>query len=129
MPPKFLENIVILCFERRFSKQNSVIRLKSNILPPPNFWAGYATDSRGSGQQDLPRTWSLSNWRGCSIFRFYEFNSCALCLEVSHHAFFEKISSPLLIFAINSSIHGVALGLPWVTVGYYSSIFAFMFGA
>jgi len=24
-PPKFLENIVILCFERRFSKQNSVI--------------------------------------------------------------------------------------------------------
>jgi len=32
--PKFLENIVILCFERRFSKQNSVIRLKSNILTP-----------------------------------------------------------------------------------------------
>jgi len=30
-PQKFLEN-VILCFERRFSKQNSVIRLKSNIL-------------------------------------------------------------------------------------------------
>jgi len=33
----------------RFSKQNSVIRLKSNILAtqiflaPPNFWAGYAT--------------------------------------------------------------------------------------
>ena len=33
MPPKCLENIVILCFERRFSKQN--IRLKSNISPPP----------------------------------------------------------------------------------------------
>jgi len=30
--PKFLENIVILCFERRFSKQNSVFRLKLNIL-------------------------------------------------------------------------------------------------
>jgi len=29
--PKFLENIAILCFERRFSKQNSVIRLESNI--------------------------------------------------------------------------------------------------
>jgi len=44
MPPlKFLENVVILCFERRFSKQNSVIRLKSYILPPPKFWAGYAT--------------------------------------------------------------------------------------
>jgi len=31
-PPKFVENIVILCFERRFSKQNSVIRLKLNSL-------------------------------------------------------------------------------------------------
>ena len=31
-PPKFVENIVILCFERRFSKQNSVIRLKLSIL-------------------------------------------------------------------------------------------------
>jgi len=27
-----------LCFERRFSKQNSVIRLKSNILAPPKFF-------------------------------------------------------------------------------------------
>ena len=34
MPPQILENIVILCFERRFSKQNSVIRLKSNISLP-----------------------------------------------------------------------------------------------
>jgi len=33
-PPKLLENIVILCFERRFSKQNSDICLKSNIFPP-----------------------------------------------------------------------------------------------
>jgi len=31
-PPKFVENIVILCFESFFSKQNSVIRLKLNIL-------------------------------------------------------------------------------------------------
>jgi len=36
-PKTFLENIVILCFERRFSKQNSVIRLKSNIWPPQFF--------------------------------------------------------------------------------------------
>jgi len=48
MLPTFLENIDILCFERRFSKQNSVIRLKSNILDPQifcpqNFSAGYAT--------------------------------------------------------------------------------------
>jgi len=35
-----------LCFERSFSRQNSVIRLKSNILPPPNFWAGYATGAK-----------------------------------------------------------------------------------
>jgi len=42
-----------LCFERRYHKQNSVIRLKSNILTPtkffgpPNAWAGYATACRG----------------------------------------------------------------------------------
>ena len=30
--PKFLEHIVILCFERCYPKQISVIRLKSNIL-------------------------------------------------------------------------------------------------
>ena len=42
-PPKFLKNIIILCFERRFSKQNSVVRLKSYILALLNFWAGYAT--------------------------------------------------------------------------------------
>jgi len=41
-PLKFLENIVILCFERRFSKQNSVIRLKSNIFAPPQSF-GLAT--------------------------------------------------------------------------------------
>ena len=40
-PHKIFENIVILFFERRFSKQNSVIRLKSNILHPPIF--GLAT--------------------------------------------------------------------------------------
>ena len=38
LPLKFLENIVILWFERRFSKQNSAIRLKSNILAPQIFW-------------------------------------------------------------------------------------------
>jgi len=42
-PPKFLENVVILCFESFFSKQNSIIRLQSNILAPQKFWAGYAT--------------------------------------------------------------------------------------
>jgi len=42
LPPKFLENIVILCFERRFSKQNSIIRLQSNICPPTKIF-GLAT--------------------------------------------------------------------------------------
>jgi len=42
MPPKFVENIVILCFENRFSKQSNVIRLQSNILTPPQIF-GLAT--------------------------------------------------------------------------------------
>ena len=40
LAPKFFEYIVILCFERHYPKQNSVIRLKSNILPP-NVWVVY----------------------------------------------------------------------------------------
>jgi len=37
-PSKFSENTVILCFERRFSKQNRVIRLKSSThFGPPKF--------------------------------------------------------------------------------------------
>jgi len=57
--PKFSENIVILCFERHFSKQNSVFRLKSNIFPPkffwfpPKFWAGYATAHSGLNHQSF----------------------------------------------------------------------------
>jgi len=34
--PKFLSHLVILCFERRYPKQDTVARLKSK------FWAGYA---------------------------------------------------------------------------------------
>jgi len=44
-PAKFLENIVFLCFERRVSEQISIIRLKSNNLPP-HFWTSYATACR-----------------------------------------------------------------------------------
>jgi len=36
--PNVLEDIVILCFERRFSKQNSIIHLKSSILARPKFF-------------------------------------------------------------------------------------------
>jgi len=47
-PHKFLEHIVILCFERRYHKQNSDIRLKSNMFPnknSPQFfdWLRYCT--------------------------------------------------------------------------------------
>jgi len=45
-PPQIFAKMVILCFERRFSKQTSVIRIKSYTLPPSNFWAGYATAPR-----------------------------------------------------------------------------------
>jgi len=64
-PPKFLENIVILWFERPFSTQNSVIRLKSNI-PPPKLWAGYATGrllrvAESSRPKRLPGSELISN--------------------------------------------------------------------
>ena len=31
-PPKFAANVIILCFDRRYPKQNTVPHLKSNIL-------------------------------------------------------------------------------------------------
>jgi len=35
--PKFLEHLVVLCFDRRYAKQNSV------NSSPPKFWPGNAT--------------------------------------------------------------------------------------
>jgi len=43
MSPKFYEYLVNMCFERRFTKQNTVGSLISKIFPQKNFWAGYAT--------------------------------------------------------------------------------------
>jgi len=45
---KVLGYLVILCFERQYSKRNTVARLKSNVLTPKFFapqkvLAGYAT--------------------------------------------------------------------------------------
>jgi len=62
-PPKFLENTVILFFERRFSKQNSVILLKSNILLPQKF-LGWLHHCKRHFQQwrtsGLPRLGTIS---------------------------------------------------------------------
>ena len=45
--PQFLEHIVILCFKRRFSKQNYSPKIKH--FGPPNFLAGYATGPATKG--------------------------------------------------------------------------------
>jgi len=53
------KNIVVLCFERRLSKQNSVIRLKSSILapqkiPPPFLgWLRHCLGPAGGHEQRL----------------------------------------------------------------------------
>ena len=41
--PNFLEYLGILCFKWQYLKQNTVARLKSNILAHPKFWAGHDT--------------------------------------------------------------------------------------
>jgi len=40
---RFLEYLVSLCFKSQYLKQNTVARLKSNILTHPKLWAGHAT--------------------------------------------------------------------------------------
>jgi len=37
--PKLLAYLAIWCFERRYRKQNTIARLKPNILAPPSFGA------------------------------------------------------------------------------------------
>jgi len=44
MPPQFLEEVVILPFEKRYPKEYTVARLKSNIWPQNKYWAGSATE-------------------------------------------------------------------------------------
>jgi len=55
--PKFLEYLVILCFKRQYLKQNAVPWLKSNILTPPNFWAGHASTAHVSTVYKLLFHW------------------------------------------------------------------------
>ena len=42
-PQKCLAYLVILCLEMRRHRQNTVARLKLNILTPLKFWVGYAS--------------------------------------------------------------------------------------
>jgi len=85
MPPQFLENIGILCFESRF-RNNSVIRLKSNILSPPNSWAGYATESeslKASTQSSSPLVIALIYIKNQKYFVMFSCNGAldfATCL-------------------------------------------------
>ena len=58
-PPKFLAYLVILCFDKRYLRQNTVARLKSSILDlPKTFWAGYAIGCEG-GNPRWPRNTSF----------------------------------------------------------------------
>ena len=63
-PPKCLAYVVILCFEKRRSKQNIVARLKSNNLATKNF--GLATplvvDHDDSLKVDFNRKGATDNW-------------------------------------------------------------------
>ena len=58
--PKLLTYLVTLCFEMRHPKQNTVARLKWNILGlqqffvHPKFWAGYATAPRATASFAFP---------------------------------------------------------------------------
>ena len=71
MPPKFSEHIVILRFERRYPKQISVIRLKSNISPQ-NFWTAYAIECFKAKCESKT---SLTNNLRCSIDSYTRFSS------------------------------------------------------
>jgi len=98
-PPKFLENIVILCFERRFSKQNSVFCLKANVLPPQfvclpkNF--GLATT--------LVRTLRFSSVQSVS----FSCSSIKSCRKYCYKWFLQMLSWILLNQALHTHLASV----------------------
>jgi len=53
--PKFLENIVILCFERRFSKQNSVIRQHGFAIQFSKSFGNHSRRHGGFGGLNPPK--------------------------------------------------------------------------
>ena len=107
-PPTFLENTVILCFERHFSKQNSVIRLKSNILAPPKFFdPTTALNSFTKPSQALFRTKTSSRiktmFRSCDKFR----------QDQPHSALFWANMSTITLHDLSHFVaHQVITGIP-----------------
>jgi len=79
MPSQILTYLVILCFERRYPKQNIVARLKikhfaqpPTFLALPKFWAGYET------VQSSMSLWMTENppyfgwWSSCEVDKISE---------------------------------------------------------
>jgi len=114
-PPKCLKNKVILCFERRFSKQNSVIRLKSNSLPPqifwppPKFWAGYATDCKCTVLSHLDQNIGLNKHKLSLLVN----DNLAEC-NVSQ----EKMQLSTMALWAQKKLSSVALGMKSLFVGH-----------
>jgi len=76
MLPQISDHIVILCFERQYPKQNSVIRLKSNILTPEflgwlRYWLQPTVEK--TEQQNLPEMLQngLMGMRSCNSLCAY----------------------------------------------------------
>ena len=78
-PPQFLENIVILCFERRFSKQNSAIRLKSSILAHPKFFGPHQIFGLATPLVQAAVSWRMrsidTSYQAMNICKMYSVNS------------------------------------------------------
>jgi len=81
IPPQFLKYLVILCFERRCPKQNTVASLKSNIRHP-NFWP--------------PKNFGLATPLTCCRKRFNHIReSTSSCHpRASKLVFRQKVASP-----------------------------------
>jgi len=79
MPPKFLKNIDILCFQRRFSKQNNVIHQPKNL---------------GGTKCSQPK-----NLGGSKMFDFRRITLYCLekCLSKNKMTVFKKFGGPWLI--------------------------------
>jgi len=64
---------MILCFEKHFSKQNSIIRLKSSILAPPKFlgWLSYWKLTVLETEKQLQHVAINPGWQSNSYFSSY----------------------------------------------------------